>query len=606
MSTPFEVTFDLKPLACDGSNYNSWSAYVLDIFRVMGPQMDLVVVVSISCQNVDRSKLTQEEEKCIQLNAQASYILIRALSEDVLDAIMDEDDNYHTSHDAHRIWITLKDMCGACENYGQNASESEEKIQRTQPRDHKNSFALDDGLKPEVPVLETGCSGSDRVAINCSISENNSCHQPHEESTAPSHSSSPQYTHKYFMAKGEKKRKDEDEEFEFEFDKMSKRNKKRVVKLMETMCKQRGELERQENHLSERIKELESLNKEMKKLNESNVSLLDKCTKLEKGYACATNSLSCVASLEEANQKLKVQIEELTSKYVNLQATHKELECSHERLVDSHTMLEMTHEVMIATVKLLEPQSHKFLVESCDDLIAQENDYLKQEVKKLKMDLFGLKGKSIAQPSQDNHDVMVKKLERGSTLQSSCNNGDKSTINKCFECSKMGHFASMCPKKKEDKPALSKRQRSLSKKRCFNYHEKGHKIASCTSSGSHSWKTGGSGLANKRFRFGKTGGTSFGCVAVRSQDKKATGNIKHKIYYACQKKGHLGKNCSNGNIPKPKSIHNDSKELRKNLNDSCAAKVTHSPKVSTKAIWVPKTLLTNLSRPNMVWVPKYA
>ena len=36
-------------------------------------------------------------------------------------------------------------------------------------------------------------------------------------------------------------------------------------------------------------------------------------------------------------------------------------------------------------------------VESCDDLIAKENDELKQEMKRLKKDLARLKGKSIVQ-----------------------------------------------------------------------------------------------------------------------------------------------------------------------------------------------------------------
>jgi hypothetical protein len=59
------------------------------------------------------------------------------------------------------------------------------------------------------------------------------------------------------------------------------------------------------------------------------------------------------------------------------------------------------------------------LVESCDDLIAKENDELKQEVEKLQKDLYVLKEKSKVQPSHDNHEDMVKKLEKGSTIASS-------------------------------------------------------------------------------------------------------------------------------------------------------------------------------------------
>jgi len=88
---------------------------------------------------------------------------------------------------------------------------------------------------------------------------------------------------------------------------------------------------------------------------------------------------------------------------VNLQATHKELECSYERLVESHTMLEVASEVMLNSVKSYESHHHtctctqaKFdiscanpcgpkgktswyedvLVESCDELLVQENEDL--------------------------------------------------------------------------------------------------------------------------------------------------------------------------------------------------------------------------------------
>uniref|UniRef100_K3ZLD5 CCHC-type domain-containing protein n=1 Tax=Setaria italica TaxID=4555 RepID=K3ZLD5_SETIT len=479
----------------------------------MGPQIEQFVVVSISPPSVDLSKLSHEEDKCLQLNAQASYVLICALSEDVFHAVMDEDDDYDTNHDAQHIWTTLKEMYGAWEDYGQ---------------EHKASSSF----------------GSE-VASECSNSKDHSHHQPHEKSPTSSYTSSQLDTHKCFMDKGDKKRVDEDEEFEFEIDKMFKGDKKEVVKLMKTMCKQRGELERQEDVIG-KIKELESLNEEMMKLNESNVFFLDKCKELEKRYACATNSLSYVAPLEEANQKLKAQLEELSSKYVNLQATHRELECSHGKLVESHTMLELAHEVMITM-----------------------NDNLRQKIKKLKMDLSKLKGKGIAQPSQDNRDDMVKKLDKGSTLQSSCNHYVKSIRRqkqdnkkkkldhiKCFKCSKMGHFASMCPMKKENNPALSKRQRILSNRRCFSCHEKGHKIASCARIKPHMKLNKGFLKAQEKY---------MGGVAIRSQDKKSTSSINHKTCYACRQTGHLGKDCPNGNAPKLKSIHNNFTKLRKNL-----------------------------------------
>jgi hypothetical protein len=55
-------------------------------------------------------------------------------------------------------------------------------------------------------------------------------------------------------------------------------------------------------------------------------------------------------------------------------------------------------------------------VETCDSLIASENDEFKRENKMLKMKLSRLKFKYYVQPSQDNHDHMVKKLKKGSII----------------------------------------------------------------------------------------------------------------------------------------------------------------------------------------------
>jgi hypothetical protein len=188
-----------------------------------------------------------------------------------------------------------------------------------------------------------------------------------------------------------------------------------------------------------------------------------------------------------------------------LQATHKDLKCSHEKLVDSYASLEIAHEVPLTLVKFLQPPrpactcSHvnnefsctkpccykasqssieHVLVEYYDDLIAQENDELKQEVEELKTDLTVLKEKGQVKPSQDNHENMVKKLEKGSTVISStpqlCIKTNKSKSPE----KKTGHFTSQCSTKLKAQEALSKKQRSsIGRRLCYQYKEKDHLVA---------------------------------------------------------------------------------------------------------------------------------
>jgi cell division protein FtsB len=56
-------------------------------------------------------------------------------------------------------------------------------------------------------------------------------------------------------------------------------------------------------------------------------------------------------------------------------------------------------------------------VETCDDLIAKENDHLKREVKKLKIEVNKLKKQAKVQPPQDNRSNVVKKIEKGKPHQ---------------------------------------------------------------------------------------------------------------------------------------------------------------------------------------------
>jgi hypothetical protein len=141
------------------------------------------------------------------------------------------------------------------------------------------------------------------------------------------------------------------------------------------------------------------------------------------------------------DEELLLDFQKLINKHLKLQKMHGDLLCSHEKLIESYALLKATHEVMVKTVRFFQlhtctcaPYSiylsyansccsqakssydDHVLVETCDSLIANENDKLKRENEILKMKLSRLKDKSHVQQLQDNHDYIVKKLEKGSTI----------------------------------------------------------------------------------------------------------------------------------------------------------------------------------------------
>jgi hypothetical protein len=184
-------------------------------------------------------------------------------------------------------------------------------------------------------------------------------------------------------------------------------------------------------------------------------------------------------------------------------------------------MLQVSHEIMVTSVKHFQPPTQRctcslnsinFIcanaccsqsqqsnveqihAESCDDFIAQENDQLKLEVRRLELEMVKLEGKALGQPTQDNHDHMVNKLESGTTItrhfsqqkykSSHHKRQEKAKKNlkhiKCFKCSDMGHYIFICTTQVESKTRLSRRQRRhLRTIIFFGYKKEGHRILSC-------------------------------------------------------------------------------------------------------------------------------
>ena len=345
-------------------------------------------------------------------------------------------------------------------------------------------------------------------------------------------------------------------------------------------------------------------------------ALSERYEKLSIEHALVTYSSSSVSQLEKENFELKARLDELSSKYNVLQANYVHLKCSHDEVVESSIMLEVAHEVVITSVKFSQSLTHSLtstpsqLNISCTNECAPqasqssielnliENIELKEEVQRLKKNVIRLKGKEKAQPSQDNRDNMVKKLEKGSNLASSkaqqknhisskanTTKSKKHGKRMCYGCGLYGHELAMCPHKSWADKVEAANQKASTKKcpmykearkeaqvatrRCYGCNEMGHKVDRCP----------------------------YKQIKHRAH--------KGRICYACRRKGHLSYECPNGKTPKPNTfVYNDM--LRKTTNGVSTSKVMCSPQTNAKAIWVPKHLLTNSKGPNKSWVPKCA
>jgi hypothetical protein len=180
-------------------------------------------------------------------------------------------------------------------------------------------------------------------------------------------------------------------------------------------------------------------------------------------------------------------------------------------------MLQVSHEVVVTSVKHFQPPTQKCTcslnsinfvcanvccsqsqqsyieqinVDSCDDLIAEENGLLMLEVKILELEMVKLQEKALGQPNQDNCDHMVNKIESGTTVtRLSSQQKYKSPHHKrqekmkdlkhikCFKCSDMGYYAFMCSAQVESKIRFSGRQRIQQRIiTCFGCKKEGHRI----------------------------------------------------------------------------------------------------------------------------------
>ena len=110
------------------------------------------------------------------------------------------------------------------------------------------------------------------------------------------------------------------------------------------------------------------------------------------------------------------------------------------------------------------------VAESCDDLIAEENDQLKREVEELKIEMIKSKSKGQVQPSQDNRDNMVKKLEKGSNLTTFAPQQGQAKRKSLVQLKKSNmEHKSTCSMESKNKKKPSRKEKQRARTRaCFN------------------------------------------------------------------------------------------------------------------------------------------
>jgi hypothetical protein len=288
------------------------------------------------------------------------------------------------------------------------------------------------------------------------------------------------------------------------------------------------------------------------------------------------------------------------------------LSSSHNELVDDHIMLDVAHEVVIANLNSCEPHSctraHLDNISPCaNPCCSKESQFLnehqaagskekllinKESNKKAKQ----LRRRCIAQPPQDIHGRVVKKLETGETAASvKLHKRDvPKAINEAINMNKEKGKNSISHVVCTDHLSVSsKSKKRRGKRRCFKCKELGHFIASCP----HKDKDEG---MRRCFGCNDKDHMITSCPLMKNQRREPSKDEGMRRCFGCNDKV-----CKKGKVPKKVNL-SQSYSLRRPKSYTCARSVMRSSRTSTTAIWVPKALLDERYGPISRWVPNCA
>jgi hypothetical protein len=140
MSTEGEKCLELVLL--NDSNYESWCISILNNIDVFNPYLLSIVDSSICPPNITWVNLSEEERKCLKLNAQAICLLTQSLSLNIEALNLNEQG---VPMDAHLLRKYIKEKFSEI----------------TAVQDSREADCL---TKPVIPVVKTGQTGMAKSA----------------------------------------------------------------------------------------------------------------------------------------------------------------------------------------------------------------------------------------------------------------------------------------------------------------------------------------------------------------------------------------------------------------------------------------------------------
>jgi hypothetical protein len=215
MSSDGEKCLELVLL--DGSNYESWCNSILHYIEAFNPYLLNIVDASIYPSIINWANLSEEEGKCLKLNAQAICLLTQSLRPNVKALIIKE---HEFPVDAHLLWIYIKDMFS----------------DTTAAQDSRGAGCL---IKPIRLVGKTSQTGLAKSASSrLQKRKRRRSNQNSISQTSSLHSAS---HGKCLMDKFKKKKKttkderEEEDEYDLDFDKLSKKGMIKIKSLFKRL-----------------------------------------------------------------------------------------------------------------------------------------------------------------------------------------------------------------------------------------------------------------------------------------------------------------------------------------------------------------------------------